>query len=219
MNWEEKLGKLCDEMRKDIPGFEIRYKSDSKLQKFIGWLVKPFNKHYMSRYTTTLYPYVYFPTREFVEASPKRTFEILSHEWVHLYDRKKDWKFSLLYLFPQILALLSLFAIGAIWNLWFLLSLSFLLCLAPLPAKYRAKYEFRGYAMNLIFQIHIYGKVPSPFKVWLKSKFTGWDYYKMYPFSKDVDKKIEAIETKIRSGALQNMHPYDRVVKIYQEEQ
>jgi len=218
VDWEDKLGKLCDEMRTDIPGFEIRYKTDSKLQKFIGWVLKPFNKRYMSHFTTTLYPYVYFPDREFVSSSPRRTFEILSHEWVHLYDRKKDWKFSPLYLFPQILSLFSVFAIGAIWNLWFLLFLSFLLCLVPFPAPYRTKYEFRGYAMNMMFRVFRFGKVSGKYKEWLRGTFTGWSYYKMNPFTKDVNRKIDALENKLKEGTIQKLHPYNRVIKIYKEE-
>ena len=218
MNWEDKLGKLCDEMRADIPGFGIRYKPDSKLQKFIGWILKPFNPRYMSHFTTTLYPYVYFPDKKFVSASPQRAFEILSHEWVHLHDRKEDCRFSPLYLFPQILSLFSVLAIGAIWNLWFLLFLLFLLCLAPFPAPYRTKYEFRGYAMNMMFRVHRLGKVSEGYKKWLKDTFTGWNYYKMHPFPKDVENKIDAIESKLKAGTIQKLHPYDRVIKIYKEE-
>jgi hypothetical protein len=51
---------------REIPGFKIRFKTDSRLQKLIGFVLRwviPFNRRYMTDYTSTFYPDVFFPSR------------------------------------------------------------------------------------------------------------------------------------------------------------
>lgn len=64
----------------------------------------------------------------------------LEHEVEHIRDYKEyGILFILGYLFPQVLAV---FAILAVWNMWFIL---FLVALAPWPAPFRVMFEINGY--------------------------------------------------------------------------
>lgn len=112
-----------NEVRKEIPGFEVRYKDTSWSQKLLGLLTFPFNPLYMTRYTTTVYPYVYFPTQADYESTAKSSFTVLAHEMVHLVDTKKKplWM-RLSYALPQVAGLLPLLIYGVLsgHNAWVL---------------------------------------------------------------------------------------------------
>lgn len=131
------------EMKKKFPKAEIRFKNESPFQMFLGFFVQVFNKRYMKTVTTTMFGHVYFPNKKFVEQDPKRASRILAHEMVHLEQMQRDKLFSLKYLFPQCLALLSLLSFVS----WFFLL--FLLFLAPWPAYWRSKYEYEAYLVTL----------------------------------------------------------------------
>jgi hypothetical protein len=97
------------EVRKVIPGFEIRYKDQSFIQKVIGFLMYPWNREYMTRYTTTLAPFIYFPSKEAYESLPRSSLSLVAHEMVHMFDTSKHpiW-FRLSYALPQAASLLPL---------------------------------------------------------------------------------------------------------------
>lgn len=82
---------LC---RNEINGFEVCYKDESTSSKILGVLARPFNSAYMTRFTTTRYPKVYFPNQKFVSDSPWRAAKILAHEFVHLYDARNEGFFA-----------------------------------------------------------------------------------------------------------------------------
>ncbi len=90
-----------------IPGFELRYKNESKLMKALGHATRLFNPRFMTEFTTTWGSHVYFPNRAGYEERPSESFMTLAHEFVHLYDSKEQGiKFRLTYALPQ--------AIGAV---------------------------------------------------------------------------------------------------------
>lgn len=96
-----------------IPGFEIRYKDESKLMKTLGHLTRLFNPRFMSDFTTTWGSHVYFPNRAGYAERPSESFITLAHEFVHLFDGKEQgFKFRLSYAIPQAIgaALLLLHA-------------------------------------------------------------------------------------------------------------
>jgi hypothetical protein len=115
------LRRFEDVVRAEIPGFRIAFKNETWHQKVIGLLLRPFNPKYMEKYTTTLSPVVYFPSRDFYESNPASSFAILAHEYVHLVDTKRHpvW-FRLSYLFPQLLALVFwlVFTVLTGFNVW-----------------------------------------------------------------------------------------------------
>jgi hypothetical protein len=174
---------LCAVIRGKVPGFKIRFKNESRWQKFLGKLLF-FDPGYMIDTVTTLGTTVWFPSREFLEKDRWVSFKILAHEYVHLLDRKeRPVLFELFYAFPHFLALFSLAAIAANFysNLW-LYALCTLVFLLPLPSFGRAQLEVRAYAMNLAINMwrHGYPKTES-----IEQKvgyFSSWQYYKMWPF-------------------------------------
>lgn len=101
-----------------VPGFRVAYKDKTWWMAWLGFLVRPFNPDFLSRYTTTLGTTVYFPDQETYEANPKSSFTILAHEMVHLLDgQAHPWTFKLSYLFPQVLSVPALVAYVALRGL------------------------------------------------------------------------------------------------------
>lgn len=189
---------LSSLIRKRVPSFEIRYKNQSLGQKILGRLLF-FNREYMTEYTSTFGTKVYFPSTDFVAQDRMRAFRILSHEYVHILDATKSvWKknrritFSLLYLFPQFLALFSLGAILSIWfGKWFLIFLLFLIFAAPLPSFTRTIIEMRGYWMNLAITLWRHSELRKESRENIVKMFTSFAYYRMWPYKGSVEKMID----------------------------
>ena len=166
-----------------IPGFRLEFKDESKLHRFLGFLLKPFNPKYQTNFTTTLGKTVSFPSRTWMQESPLRAFSILAHEFVHLVDYQKHglW-FSASYLLPQLLSLplLALGLLGLLWTGWAsLLFIPAALCLVPWPSPWRSKWEARGYAMSLAVTFWATGAIPGAQKILIAKNFYGPSYYYM----------------------------------------
>jgi hypothetical protein len=201
MTRSEKWDLLVKALEADIPGFEVSYKTQSKWHRFLGYIsVWSWGKAddgsrvygYMGM-TTTVYPKVWFESPDILSNPPLETLE---HEWVHLKDAgtmfglfKKSSRFwaalwnALYLLIPQGLALLALLAIWV--HPAFLLCL---LCLAPLPAPFRAVAELRAYRRNVETQGT--GTARLLLIDRLKPVFYGWSYYVMWPFPKAVERSL-----------------------------
>jgi hypothetical protein len=138
---------------------------------------------------------VWFPSRKWVEENYWRAFKVLAHEYVHLLDRKKYPRlFELMYAFPLWLALLAVGTIGAIFHPWFYLFLISLSALLPWPAFMRSNLEMRGYSMNIAINMWRHGGIKQETRDWIEKMFTGWDYYRMWPYPVDVRKWIDNVE-------------------------
>lgn len=172
---------LCAMAAKNVPGFKVGYKTDSKFMKLLGFLSKPFCPTYMTTYTTTFGKTVYFPSREFVESNYARAWQVMAHEYCHLIDwTSNPIKFVVGYSLPQGAALLALLAIGAFWNTWWLLSLLAIFALLPWPAPGRYYWELRGYTMSMATIHWVNGDVPVSTIKWIaEGPLSGWGYYKM----------------------------------------
>ncbi len=131
-----------------------------------------------SKQTTTIYPKIY------IGDDNKITADTLLHEYVHLADWKKiGLLFPILYLMPQIFALLAVAAIGG--NLWWLLCLLFLL---PIPSPTRAYLEWRAYRAEMIFEYvrtGQFGDIEHRIE-----QFISANYYFMFPFKKYIKSKF-----------------------------
>ncbi len=191
-----------NQIKAHIRGFEIRFKDESWSSRVIGVLCWLFNRKYMTEFTTTRYPRVYFPSRKYVEDKPLRATKILYHEFVHLWDRKqKGFWFTVGYAFPQWIGLLLLvtfivqgfFLSTKVWWMALVIGIPMLVCLTPLPAYWRMKTEMRGYAMNLAFNQWRYGSVRQWTKDWVTDIFTGPSYCFMWPFEKSVRKFLDEV--------------------------
>ena len=196
-------------LKRGIPGFEVRFKDEHFLQKLIAVLVYPFNRKYMEDFTSTMYPYVYFPSRDWLKKVGYMTaFRVLSHEYVHLWDEQKEGhlRFKFRYLFPQVLGLLAVLAFFAfLWKpaLWALVALAFF---APWPSPGRRDIERRGYLMNLAISHWRHGDVRDDQIRSVVSRFMRWGYYKMWPF-KSMAGIVRGDLAILRTGATFTTHP------------
>lgn len=195
--------RLVEETTKLIPRFRVRFKEESWTQKILSWILF-FNKGYMTRFTTTLYPTVWFPKRAEVEANPDWASRVLMHELVHLWDRKRRgyFVFNVAYLFPQIFALGALGALGAIFALWHLWFLGFLIFLLPWPSVGRTQIEVRGFTMNLALPYWRTGSLSPTKKAEIIPNFTGWNYYRMCPSQETIERKLTLVEESIKNGSV-----------------
>lgn len=151
---------------------------------FINFFVKWFCPNFMADYTTVIGNKIYFPSKQFIANDEQGSMRILAHEMVHLLDQKRLSKpvFVFAYLFPQILVL-GVFAFPWL-GFW---SLLFLLFLFPIPAPFRFYFEARAYAISLMTALP---RRRSSILKHIVSQFTGWNYYKMYPFKKSSKRQL-----------------------------
>lgn len=203
-------------VKEHIPGFEVGYKNENLWSKILGVLVWIFNRKYMTEYTTTRYPRVFFPSREFVAKAPRTAFKILMHEFVHLWDRREQgfWKHVGGYGFPQIFAVVTIpFLITALcvpapadaWIKWVCVGVAALLsaaALCPLPAPFRTRIEMRGYGMNMALNFWKYDSFVAGTLNWIAKYFYGPQYYFMWPFKLDVLDRLHAIQDLIATKAI-----------------
>jgi len=202
----------------DIPGYERRVKEDSGLMKFYNFFVQAFNKTFMTQYITTAHPHVYFP-RKTME-NTRTVWKVLAHEWIHMHHAKKETVVlhSFLYGLPQWLTLLSLVSLGAIWGgPWWLLNLCWLICIAPLPAYFRAKEERSAYVTNMAVNYWRYGSITQYTKDWLGKQFYESSYYFMWPFKGAVNKWMDEEEENIVAGKYDDLAPYNEVRILIEE--
>ena len=193
---------LESHIRATFPNFELINKQESTLMRCLSKLLF-FNKKFMTNFVTVIGNKVYVPTLPWNEDNPYGACEVLSHEFVHMRDGQAlGVLFKFLYLCPQILALLSVFAV---WNPWWLLCLVFLL---PIPAPFRAYFEFRAYVVSMAVRWWLLSNKTDP-QYYLK-QFTTGNYYWMFPFEKVLHKKFEQEFERIQADDLK---PHEEEIK------
>lgn len=199
----EHVKQLEEAIKKRYPKFEIRFKDKSWLMKLVGFFLF-WNKRFMTHWATVRGQIFYFPSREKMEADPQWTFATMAHEYVHLADH--GFAMRMTYHWPLYMSAFSLVALLAIWlSLWWLLALGFLVCLLPLPSPGKAHYEMRAYAMTLALNIWRGKENPDWLKEKLADNFTGWGYYKMWPFRKSVMERLDTYEILIKTRNMLRM--------------
>lgn len=220
---------MFDEFAKNLQRyyvFDVRYKDQSLFMKLLGFLLF-FNKKFMTGYVTTIGNTIYFPSKDFITENEESSIITLAHEVVHVAQAEKYGKvlFSLMYLFPQCLALLSLGAIFAVLWLPMLWCLVFLVFVAPIPAPLRMKFEVGGYTMSLFMIGQIMRRRGVSTKkiseellvraVFMDTNnFKGPNYWFMWPFNLDdvFEKKINDISNGVISDTDE---VYGRVSRSY----
>lgn len=169
---------LVAALRAELRGFDVRYKDESRLQQAIGRLVRPFNRDYLTVYTTVMFGKVYFPSRAWCAArGPECVYEILRHEAVHLRDAQR-------------------------WPVLFELSYLFLL---PAGLTMRAWWEWRAYAESLRVHAELHGEIPDWRLAGIVDRFTGADYLYMWPFPKMLWRALRRLREAILAEA--EVHP------------
>jgi hypothetical protein len=189
-------------IREDVPGFTTKWKSVSWANVFFAAVLWPFNPWFLTGYVTTIYPVVYWPEANYADQAG--SWQILAHEYVHLYDaHKARVRFSLGYLFPQVLGLFSVLALGAIWWIWALFALLFLVAFLPWPAPWRVRAEQRGYAMSMAVEWWTTGAVHYDSPKVLAPQFNRGSYYWM-SWAKDatVESRLQAQVDAVKSGKI-----------------
>lgn len=205
-------------IRTEVPDYERKVKETSASMKFYFFFAKLFNPDFMTKYVTTAYPRVYFPKE--IMLNTRTTWKILAHEWVHLRNAKRVTTVfhTFLYGLPHWLALLALCSLGALGgNLWWLLNLMWLVCIAPLPAYLRAREERSAYVTNLAINYWRYGSVLPSTKTWLAKQFYSSMYYFMWPFKSQVENWMDEEERKIIAGEYDDVSPYKELKELLEE--
>ena len=202
------LQQLETGIKKRVPDFEIHYKDESRLMRALGILLLPFNRQFMTRFTTTVGAKVYFPSRAEVDKHPRAYWEVLAHEYVHIldYERQKFW-FKTSYLFPQLFAVMAVLVLCAPISVWFLSALAALGALGPWPSPWRTRWEMRGYTMTMAINYWRKGEVSDYTKERIGQQFWGWNYYKMSWSKKKVRRKLDAQADRILTGAVYGDSP------------
>jgi hypothetical protein len=162
---------LVAQLQGELRRFAIVYKDESRLQRAIAVLVWPFNRHYLTRYTTVMFGRIYFPSRAWQKrVGPTTIYETIRHEAVHLRDARR---------FPLIFQLTYLFVL-------------------PTVLTMRAVWEWRAYAETIRVHQEIYGDVPDRLLERILTRFTGADYLYMCPFPRFVRRRLEALRESLR---------------------
>jgi hypothetical protein len=175
----------------EVPTMKMVPKKDSALMRFLGKVLF-FVPNFMTNYTTAIGDTLYLPDSILaaLEEENPRIAGLLAHETMHLLDRKKygTIPYAVMYLLPQLGALLALLSLLAIWfGSGWLWCLAFLAFLAPIPSPGRAHIEKRGYLMTLAWHRWQYGD-DKPVPGWVLENFTGPAYYFMWPFGVNLEK-------------------------------
>ena len=193
---------LESHIKETFPDFEFINKKESTLMKWLSKLLF-FNKRFMTSFITVIGNKMYVPMLPWKENNPYGACEVLAHEFVHMKDNQRLGPlFKFLYLCPQILMLLSVFAF---WNPWWFLCLGFLL---PIPAPFRAHFEFKAYVVSMAVQWWLLSKKANP--EFFVNQFVSANYYWMFPFKRILNKKFEEEFTRIKDG---NLKPYEQEIK------
>lgn len=198
--------------QKYSPGASIKEKKDSLLLRMIGFCIKPFNPNFMEQYITTIGNTIYFPSKMLNEMSQDRLLDIVAHETIHIKDYEKSKVlYCLSYLFPQILVLLALLSLLAIFGsaMW-LLSLFALLFLAPIPAYWRYKLELKAYRTTVIFARKVWGYKDGSMSIihkWIISQLATKWYYFTWPFAKTIEKAL-------KDESFMQEEPYQEIIKF-----
>jgi len=163
---------LVDEFSEVVP-LKVKFKDEAwemqVLYIFIFW----FNPEFLTRYTTVIGNTIYFPDRSYIQQHEGGAMKTLAHEVVHILDadRQGMGPFALAYLFPQFLTLgVVFFPFLGFW------ALIFLLFALPWPAPFRAEYEARAYALDLLMTPK---EIREEELDRICSLFRSWDYYRM----------------------------------------
>ena len=217
---EKVLSRLTDEIKKDIPGFDLISKEKSGFMKFLNFFVQLFNRTFLTHYFTTIAPKVYTPSSP-TSKIPHTMWPVLAHEWHHLREAKRLstplWAFR--YLLPQVLFPLALLSILAVWfGPWWLLNLAWLLVLAPIPAYWRKKEELEAYTITLAIMHWRTGRIGEYSLATVAKQFYGSGYYFMWPFKKAISEQLVNEVTNIQAGKYDNVFPHSKIKEIIEEE-
>jgi hypothetical protein len=191
----------------EADGVHVESNRKSVLLRVIAWILKPIDRGFLDHVTVTLGKNVYVPESQVGRVT---SWYVLMHEWCHVEQHKSGF-FFLRYLFPQCLAI---FSILAIWNLYMLL---FLLFLLPWPAPYRLNMELEGYlTMHAISEWGLKkgGHMDDIIINEVSDVLTSWRYYFASWSRGYVAKKLKEKMYKLSIGGYDNKKPFRNIRNI-----
>lgn len=180
--------------QRHCPDARVMRKADSWFLKAVGFIMKPFNPTFMDQYITTIGKTIYVPD-SFSTYNDLEALDVIAHETQHVLDYVGNRpKFIISYLFPQCVAVLSLFALLAFLNTWLLCWLFALLFLSPIPAPGRFALEVNGYRTTILFARKVYAYTDEQMAQVYQSmmeQLAGSSYYFTWPFPKNIRKVLQ----------------------------
>jgi hypothetical protein len=157
-------------LARELPGFRVGYKDESRLQRVIAVLVWPFNRTYATAYTTVMGGVVWMPSRGWrAGRSPESLYALLRHEAVHLRDMRR---FPILFPLTYALVLPTVFTLRSYW-------------------------EARAYTESLRVEAELTGRIDDKTIEALVARFAGPDYLFMAPFRRATRRYFEARREEI----------------------
>jgi hypothetical protein len=132
---------------------------------------------------------------------------VLAHEGKHVIQAQKQTRLvhSLLYAYPQIMAVLGIILPLVLWNAWYLL---FFIALLPIPAYMRMSKELDAYSVSVTVRQWRSGVVPMWYVEAIAKNFTGSSYYFMWPFSSWITRKLLDAAHNARHWNEDDVDPY-----------
>ena len=207
---ETSLPNVISKAQVIFPKLQIGYKDSSLFMKILGHLLW-FNKGFMTDYATTIGNTMYFPSQDYIKNADIGTIALFLHELTHIYDKNRisGILYTALYIFPQLLALLSL--VLMFFCPWYITVLP-LLCLLPIPAYFRMLFERKAYTIQL-YIINKYDRVST--LDFYSSQFQTSAYYYMWPFS-SMNAYFSEVWAQIKAGQkpVYESEIYDMVDKL-----
>lgn len=199
---DKQLEDIRDIIRYHVPEYDLKMKSESWLQRLIGKIMGMVgNKTYMTSFWTTIGYTTYRPSNP-----GWGEWTVICHEGMHAIQARHMGSIvmGMLYLIP--LTLIAPIALLGFWHWWFLIIAA--ACALPLPAYFRMKMEVEAYQISMAVTYWMTGNVPQSNIEYIKKNFTGWNYYKMWPFKSSIDKKLLKKYEEIKNGEiLKDLYP------------
>lgn len=170
------VDELESRLRAELPGFRIAYKDESRWQRAIATLVHPFNRRYLSDYTTVLGRTVWMPSRDWrARQSPYALVALLRHEAVHLRDMRR---------FPLIFPLTYVL-------------------LLPAGLTMRALWEARAYRESMKVEAEASGAIATTTIDALVRRFSGPEYLFMWAAPRAVRRHFERVAAEVLAEVAQ----------------
>lgn len=174
------VDELVANMREILPSFDIKQKSESKLQRAIGWILSPFNKGYMTTYATTMFGKIWLPSGA-SQWSPETLYQLYRHEFIHLLDAKT---YSIFFTLSYLLLLPVIFTCRCLW-------------------------ELRGYTQTMLVEYEKTGRIENDTLDWIAGQFTGSLYLWMCPFKGWLMSRLNSIRDRITNGEIKGfLYPH-----------
>ena len=182
---QEKVDALLRFAKRQLPDLHIGYR-DEPAPTWVWAIVNAFFRVLtrifpgMGRYSQGFGSTIMFPSRkDYGDLTDRHVYTILRHELVHLLDSKQH---------PR----------------WFYLSYLFLL---PAFWTFRATWELRGYAQNMMVAYEEDGRISDSQILWIASQFTSPVYLWMWPSKRKVLARLTTLRDQILQEELKGFYP------------